>query len=112
MLDSSKQSTAPEIARRVPQGAGGDRRHSAGVAPSSGVPDPELAERPRRRRFSAEYKLGVLRAAEACTRKGEIGRHAAPRCERTSVMSRGGGVSTDVIDRVGSDIRDSAVGHW
>jgi len=37
------------------------------------VPDLELAERPRRRRFGAEYKLGVLREAEACTRKGEIG---------------------------------------
>jgi len=37
------------------------------------VPDPELAERPRRRRFTAEYKLRVLREAEACTRKGEIG---------------------------------------
>jgi len=37
------------------------------------VPNPELAERPRRRRFTAEYKLRVLREAEACTRKGEIG---------------------------------------
>ena len=37
------------------------------------MPDPELAERPRRRRFTAEYKLRVLREAEACTRKGEIG---------------------------------------
>ena len=37
------------------------------------MPDPELAERPRRRRFGAEYKLRVLREAEACTRKGEIG---------------------------------------
>ncbi len=37
------------------------------------MPDPELAERPRRRRFSAQYKLRVLREAEACTRKGEIG---------------------------------------
>jgi len=75
MLDSSKLDTVPEIARRVPQGAVGDRRESAG-APSSSrgvVPDPELAERPRRRRFTAEYKLRVLREAEACTRKGEIG---------------------------------------
>jgi len=74
MLDSSKLETAPEIARRVPQRAVGERRGSEG-APSSprGVPDPELAERPRRRRFTAEYKLRVLRAAEACTRKGEIG---------------------------------------
>lgn len=37
------------------------------------VPDPELAERPKRRRFSAEYKLRVLREADACTRTGEIG---------------------------------------
>jgi len=72
MLDSSKLETDPEVARRVPQGAGGERRNPAG-APSSGVPDPELAERPRRRRFTAEYKLRVLREAEACTRKGEIG---------------------------------------
>ena len=35
--------------------------------------DPELVERPRRRRFSAEYKLGVLAAADACTRPGEVG---------------------------------------
>jgi transposase-like protein len=37
------------------------------------VPDPELVERPKRRRFSAAYKLGILREAEACTRPGEIG---------------------------------------
>ena len=36
-------------------------------------PDRELAERPLRRRFSAEYKLRILREAEACTRPGEIG---------------------------------------
>jgi transposase len=73
MLDSSKLETDPGIARRVPQGAVGDRRGPAGASSSSGVPDPELAERPRRRRFTAEYKLRVLREAEACTRKGEIG---------------------------------------
>jgi len=71
MLDSAKRDTVPEIACRVPQGAVGDRRESAGAPSSRGVPDPELAERPRRRRFAAEYKLGVLREAEACTRKGE-----------------------------------------
>ncbi len=74
MLDASKQDTVPEIARRVPQGAVGDRRESAGGSSSSRVvPDPELAERPRRRRFSAEYKLRILRTAEACGRRGEIG---------------------------------------
>ena len=73
MLDSSKLERDREVARREPQGAGGDRRESAGAPSSSGVPDPELAERPRRRRFTAGYKLRVLREAEACTRKGEIG---------------------------------------
>jgi transposase-like protein len=37
------------------------------------VPDPELVERPRRRRFTAEYKLRILQEADACTRPGEIG---------------------------------------
>jgi len=73
MLDSSKLETGREIADRVAQGAGGDRRDSVGAASLAGVADPELAERPRRRRFTAGYKLGVLREAEACTRKGEIG---------------------------------------
>jgi transposase len=36
-------------------------------------PDPELVERARRRRFSAEYKLRILREADACAKPGEIG---------------------------------------
>lgn len=73
MSDSSKLETDAEVARRVPEGAGGDRRESAGARSPAGVRDPELVERPRRRCFSAEYKLRVLREAKACTRKGEIG---------------------------------------
>lgn len=45
---------------------------SNGAAPLAPA-DPELVERPRRRRFSAEYKLRVLAAADACTRPGEVG---------------------------------------
>jgi transposase len=37
------------------------------------VPDPELIERPRRRRFAAEYKLAILREVDACGKPGEIG---------------------------------------
>jgi len=37
------------------------------------VPDAELVERPRRRRFTAEYKLRVLREADGCTKPGETG---------------------------------------
>jgi transposase len=46
---------------------------AAGRAAPAGVPDPELVERPRRRRFGAEYKLAIVREADACTKPGEIG---------------------------------------
>ena len=36
-------------------------------------PDPELVERARRRRFSAEFKLQILREADACSKPGEVG---------------------------------------
>ena len=36
-------------------------------------PDPELVERPRRRQFSAEYKLRVVREADACSKPGDVG---------------------------------------
>jgi transposase-like protein len=35
--------------------------------------DPEVLERPARRRFSAEYKLQILRQAEACDASGQLG---------------------------------------
>jgi transposase len=54
--------------------AGGERKRiDRGRGAPAGVPDPELVERPRRRRFSAEYKLAILREADGCTRPGEIG---------------------------------------
>ena len=46
---------------------------AGGRAAPAGVPDPELVEQAKRRRFTAEYKLGILREAEACTKPGEIG---------------------------------------
>ena len=59
---------------RGAQRAGGERSAAvAGRAAPAGGPDPELVERPRRRRFSAEYKLRIVREADGCTRPGEIG---------------------------------------
>ncbi len=55
------------------QRAVGERNVEAPPRPISAVPDPELIERPQRRRFSAEYKLRIIHEAEACTRSGEIG---------------------------------------
>ena len=43
-----------------------------GVSPGA-APDPEVAPRARRRRFSAAYKLRVVEQAAGCTKPGEIG---------------------------------------
>ncbi len=37
------------------------------------APDPEVLEKAQRRRFPAEYKLRILKEADACTEPGEIG---------------------------------------
>ena len=37
------------------------------------MPDPEVPERPRRRRFAAAYKLEILREIDAATEPGAIG---------------------------------------
>jgi transposase len=59
---------------REAQRAVGERSEAAaGRAAAKGVPDPELVERPKRRRFTAEYKLRVLREADACSESGEVG---------------------------------------
>jgi len=39
----------------------------------SSPPDPEVPAKAKRHRFSAEYKLAIVREAGACTRPGEIG---------------------------------------
>ncbi len=43
------------------------------VVPPIPPADPEVAERAARRRFTAEYKLRVLRDADGCTGPGEVG---------------------------------------
>jgi len=59
--------------REVERAVGERNAVDAGHAAPAGVPDPELVEGPKRRRFTAEYKLRILREVEACTRPGEIG---------------------------------------
>jgi transposase-like protein len=36
-------------------------------------PDPEVPEKPTRRRFTAEYKLRILHLADACNEPGSVG---------------------------------------
>jgi transposase len=61
-------------AGREAQRAEGERSEAAGGrdAPEQ-VPDPELTERPKRRAFSAEFKLAILKQADACEKPGELG---------------------------------------
>jgi transposase len=37
------------------------------------IPDPEVPEKPTRRRYTAEFKIRILEAADACTGPGQIG---------------------------------------
>ena len=46
---------------------------AGGRAAETGVPDPELVEQAKRRKFTAKYKLEVLTKADACMAPGEIG---------------------------------------
>jgi transposase len=41
--------------------------------PFDGPPDPEVPEKPERRKFTAEYKLRILAEADACQTHGEVG---------------------------------------
>ncbi len=67
MRTVSESLSAPgsEGARR----ATGDSRARA----PEGAPDPEVTERAKRRRFTAEYKLRILRKADACKGDGDVG---------------------------------------
>jgi transposase len=63
-----------DAAGREDQRAGGELGFGAGGRASrAGVPDPELVEQARRRKFTARYKLEILEQADACTKPGQIG---------------------------------------
>ncbi len=55
-------------------GAQGAIATGAEPAPAAAArPNPEVASKARRRRFTAEYKLRILREAERCSAPGAIG---------------------------------------
>ena len=56
--------------REAPRSGGSPTIERAG-APAP--PDPEVAARHARRRFTTAYKLAILRKADACTQPGELG---------------------------------------
>ncbi len=54
-----------------------DESRSAGARKSPagfGAPDSEVVPKPKRRRFSAEYRLRIVEEADRCTQSGDVGR--------------------------------------
>ena len=47
------------------------RARASGARPA---PDPEVVAKPKRRQFTAEYRLRILEEADRCTQPGEVGR--------------------------------------
>ena len=73
MLELGKNGAGQqEVVGGSAEGAVGDRRQASDER-AVRASDPELIERSRRRRFTAQYKLGVVREADGCSKLGEIG---------------------------------------
>jgi transposase-like protein len=45
-----------------------------GKRSAAAPPDPEVVDKPSRRRFTPAYKLGIVEEAERCTEPGAVGR--------------------------------------
>ena len=76
MNTKSSKLTAIDSTTPAPGALQGARR-ATGEAPGAGgsrdVPDPEVAEKKPRRRFTAKYKLRILHEADNCTGPGQLG---------------------------------------
>jgi len=74
MFNRLKESNSVALVEEM-EGAGRATGVSSTGAPANAADgsDPEVLERPQRRRFTAKYKLQVLQQADACTAQGEIG---------------------------------------
>jgi transposase len=80
-MDATRNLLARQTIVGEPERRDGERSEAArsGGSPtivretSSAAPDPEVAARHARRRFTTHYKLEILRKADACTRPGQLG---------------------------------------
>ncbi len=64
-----KQETGFLAAAELAEERSDEVRSAAAASP----PDPEVAAKPKRRQFTAEYRLGILEEAERCTEPGAVG---------------------------------------
>jgi transposase len=58
---------------RLTQSAARDDRAKDPTVDADVGPDPEVIERPQRRRFTAEYKVAIVREADAAKDSGAVG---------------------------------------
>jgi len=68
----SKKTNQPGETPEPRKGERSEPARGGGGSPGA-APDPEVAPRARRRRFSAAYKLRIVQEADGCTKPGEIG---------------------------------------
>ena len=77
---SEKESMEPQIIRKIEEMEG--VRRATGISSIKElknvhgirtVPDPEVHERAVRRKFTAEYKLRILKEAASCKEQGQLG---------------------------------------
>jgi len=61
------------VEMKVSAGTEGARRATGVSADGAAAPDPEVVVKAKRRRFSAEYRLRIVRLADACKAPGELG---------------------------------------
>lgn len=64
---------AQELTMASPPKRSGGRPATASHGGPRLVPDPEVPAKATRRRFPTDYKLSILRQADACRQPGEIG---------------------------------------
>ena len=67
------QSPVGEPERRGDERSEAPRSGGSPTGEREVVPNPEVTARHAKRRFTAAYKLEILRKADACTRSGELG---------------------------------------
>ncbi|MEA2014794.1 MAG: hypothetical protein U9N38_05775 [Thermodesulfobacteriota bacterium] len=80
-----KESIEPQVIRKMEKMEGGRRptgifsiKEIKNIQGIRTVPDPEVPERAVRRRFTAEYKLRILKEAEFCAERGQLGSFQKP----------------------------------
>ena len=77
-----------------------------GKRSAAAPPDPEVVDRPSRRRFTSAYKMRIIGEADRCTEPGEVGRllavHGAPAAVITyNPYSYNAAVGSRARDRLG-----------